>query len=104
MNLKRTKRNVSTPGELDRIIADRMRRLHFASFNEYANSLVLYDCWAEKPHALTGPSFQHRREELPALVAEIVRDYGKRNKTGSFFEHRLEEIVRQRVAQERAQS
>lgn len=95
MALTRTKQNVSTPGELDPIIADRMRKLHFASFNEYVNSLVLYDCWAEKPHLLTGPAFAHRREELPALVAEVVRDYGKPDKTGGFFEHRLEEFVRQ---------
>ena len=95
MNLKkRTKRNVSTFGELDEIITHRLRTLGvYASFNDYVNSLVLYDLWAEKPHLLTGPAFtKHRREELPALIEEVVRDYGKPNKTGSFFEHRLQEL------------
>lgn len=98
MALKRTKRHVSTPGELDEILADRLRKLGcYPSFNDYVNSLVLYDLWAEKDHLLTGPAFmKHRREELPALIAEVARDYGKPNKTGSYFEHRLEEITRER--------
>jgi hypothetical protein len=99
---KRTKRNVSTPGELDELVSDRLRQLHFyGSFNDYVNSLVLYDLWAEKPHLLTGPVFaNHRKEELPALIGEVIRDYGKPNKTGSFFEHRIEEFVKQKSAKE----
>ena len=98
MNLRRTKQHVTTPVELDELIADRLRKLrYYASFNEYVNSLVLYDLWAEKDHALTGPVFLHRKEELPALIEEVKRDYGKPGKTGSFFEHRAEEFVRQRT-------
>ena len=98
MPLKRTKQHVTTPGELDDLLAARLKQLGcYASVNEYVNSLILYDCWAEKPHLLTGPVFARRREQLPALVAEVVRDYGKPGKTGSFFEHRIEEVIIERV-------
>src|SRR5436190_7618518 len=100
MPLKRTKQHVTTPGELDELLADRLKQLGcYASLNEYINSLILYDLWAEKPHQLTGPVFARRREQLPALVAEVIRDYGKPGKTGSFFEHRIEEVIIERVLQ-----
>lgn len=95
--LKRRVRKYSIPGEAERILKDRLARLRWAYANEreYIESLIAYDLWAEKEHLLTGPAFQSRADRFK-LWEEIIRDYGKPNKTGSFFEHRLEEFAEER--------
>ncbi len=55
---------------------------------------MLYDLWAEKPHLLTGDSCRRSRSEELALWLEAMADFGKPDKVGSYFEHRLEEIAR----------
>jgi hypothetical protein len=95
--LKRCVRKFSIPGEAERILVDRLKRLRWAYVNEreYIESLIAYDLWAEKEHLLTGPAFQSR-EDRSKLWEEIIRDYGKPDKTGSFFEHRLDEVAKER--------
>jgi hypothetical protein len=95
--LKRRVRKFSIPGEAEDILVDRLKKLCWAYANEreYVESLIAYDLWAEKDHLLTGPAFQSRADRA-LLWSEIIRDYGKPNKTGSFFEHRLEEFITQR--------
>jgi hypothetical protein len=95
--LKRWVRKFSVPGEAEEIVADRLKKLSWAYANEreYVESLIAYDLWAEKDHLLTGPAFQSRADRA-LLWSEIIRDYGKPNKTGSFFEHRLEEFMTER--------
>jgi hypothetical protein len=95
--LKRCVRKFSVPGEAEDILIARLKRLRWAYVNEreYVESLIAYNLWAEKEHLLTGPAFQSR-EDRSKLWEEIIRDYGKQNKTGSFFEHRLEEFAKQR--------
>jgi hypothetical protein len=95
----RTKRVVTTPGEAEGIIQARLRALGM-TFQEYVASLIAYDCWAEKPHLLTGDvcignkhSKDAREREL-RLWREIAADFGKPEKTGSFFSHRVAEAVR----------
>lgn len=96
--LKRVVRSVSTPGEAEAMIQDRLAKLGM-TFQEYVTSLIAFDCWAEKPHALTGDAAKgHRRgkesrEQEMRLWRELIRDYGKPNKTGSFFAHALGRAV-----------
>lgn len=94
---KRIKFTVSLPGEVAQRFEDRRRELdryYGDNKQSYIESLIAYDMWAQKDHLLTGPCFQEsrRRDELPRMWAEILRDYGKPGKTGSWFEHRLEEL------------
>ncbi len=57
--------------------------------------------WCEREHHLTGPSFK-TREDRQKMWDEIIADYGKPKKAGSFFEHRLEEIAEQRKQRDAA--
>jgi hypothetical protein len=90
--LKREKRSVSYPGEAQEIVQKRLEQLGM-TFQEYVASLITYDCWAEKPHLFTGDACKGTKADEQRLWAEIVRDFGKPNKTGSFFEHRVAELV-----------
>ncbi len=102
MNLKRITRSVSTPGEAEAVIQDRLAKLGM-TFQEYVASLIAYDCWAEKPHLLTGDACKgHRRgkaarEHEARLWREIVGFYGKPKKTGSFFAHEVARTVAKMV-------
>ena len=105
--LTRVTRSVSTPGEAEEIILKRIRDLGM-TFQEYVASLIAYDCWAEKPHLLTGDSSKgHRndkaaREEEIRMWAEIRADFGvedKAVKPGSYFAHRAAEIMRRKLEQ-----
>jgi hypothetical protein len=103
MLFKKIKRTVSTPGEAEEMIQKRLEQLsqYYESFQDYVNSLIAYDCWAEKDHALTGQAFSPgcRKTELPKLWTEIIRDFGKPDKTGSYFAHRAEEFVQELKSQ-----
>lgn len=103
--LSRVTRSVSTPGEAEEIIKARLKVLGM-TFQEYVASLIAYDCWAEKPHLLTGEQCRgHRndkqaREEERRMWAEIGADFGKvdkADKPGSYFAHRAAEIMRQKL-------
>lgn len=56
--------------------------------------MLAYSLWCEREHHLTGPSFANR-ELRRKMWAEVIADYGKPKKAGSFFEHRMEEIIRE---------
>ncbi len=96
--LKRIKRTVTTPGEAEAILHQRLQALGM-TFQQYVASLIAYDCWAEKAHALTGQACTAGRSDEQLLWLEVIRDFGKPNKTGGFFEHRLEELLHERLAQ-----
>jgi hypothetical protein len=102
---KRITRSVSTPGEAEPIIRARLKALGM-TYQEYVASLVAYDCWAEKPHLLTGEECRgHRndkeaREKEVRMWAEIAADFGKTDKDtkpGSYFAHRAAEIMRRKL-------
>jgi hypothetical protein len=90
--LKRHYIRFSVPGEAEPILKDFIRRLGFyANEAEFVESVVAYSLWCEQMHHLTGPSFASR--ELRAeLWDEVVADYGKPKKAGSYFLHRVEEF------------
>jgi hypothetical protein len=98
--LKRRVKKFSIPGEADPILQDYLQRLrHFyANEREFFESVVAYALWCEREHHLTGPSFASR-EARQKMWNEIIADYGKPKKAGSFFEHRLEEIAAQQKHQ-----
>lgn len=89
----------SIPGEASEIFDDFLRRTsHFyANEREMVESAIAYMLWCEREHHLTGPSFASR-EARQKMWEEIIADYGKPKKAGSFFEHRVEEFVRQQRA------
>ncbi|HMJ06378.1 MAG TPA: hypothetical protein VK474_09015 [Chthoniobacterales bacterium] len=92
--LKRITKRCSIPGEAGPIFDDYVHRLrHFyANEGEFIESVIAYALWCEKEHHLTGPSF-NSREARRKMWDEIIADYGKPKKIGSFFEHCLEEIA-----------
>lgn len=96
--LTRRKINFSIPGEASAIFDNYVHRLsHFyANEREFVESVVAYSLWCEREHHLTGPSFA-TREARQKMWDEIIADYGKPKKAGSFFEHRLEEIAKERA-------
>lgn len=72
-----------------------MRRLgHYATEGEFAESVLAYSLWCEREHHITGPSFA-KRELRQKMWDEVIADYGKPKETGSFFEHRMKEIITQ---------
>jgi hypothetical protein len=100
MSARMTRRVIrfSIPGEASEIFDTHLRKLrHFyANEREFVESVVAYCLWCEREHHLTGPSFA-TREQRQKMWEEIVADYGRPNKSGSFFEHRLEEIAAARA-------
>lgn len=99
--LKRRVIRFSIPGEASEIFEDFIRRLGFyANEREYVESVVAYSLWCERVHHLTGPSF-NTREARQKMWEEIIADYGKPDKSGSFFEHRMEEIATARSKKKR---
>lgn len=94
--LVRTKRSVTTPAIADPVILKRLQQLGM-TFQQYINSLIAYDCWAEKPHLLTGQACTGTREDEAKLWSEVVADFGKPDKTGSYFEHRVARLVIERL-------
>lgn len=100
--LKRITRSVSTPGEAEDIIQGRLKALGL-TFQEYVASLIAYDCYAEKPHLLTGDmckghaAGKQGRDKERRLWEEIRREMGNPNKTGSFFGHVIAELVRKKM-------
>ena len=91
--MKRRVIRYSIPGEASGIFNDFIRRLGFyANEREFSESVVAYALWCEQMHHLTGPSFA-TREGRQKMWEEIIADYGKPNKSGSYFEHRVEEIA-----------
>lgn len=94
--LTRRKITFSIPGEASEIFDDYIRRVGFyANEREFCESVVAYALWCEREHHLTGPSFA-TREARQKMWEEVIADYGKPKKAGSFFEHRLEEIAKER--------
>jgi hypothetical protein len=91
----------SIPGEASEIFDAYLQRLsHFyANEREFCESVVAYALWCEREHHLTGPSFKSR-EDRQKMWDEIIADFGKPKKSGSFFEHRLEEIAGNKFAAE----
>lgn len=84
------------PEEALPIIHDFMRKVKFyATEGEFAESTFAYSLWCEQPHHLTGPSFA-TKELRRKMWSEIISDYGKPKKAGSYFQHRLEETIEQR--------
>jgi hypothetical protein len=96
--LKRRVIRYSIPGEASEIFDKYLHRLsHFyANEREFTESVVAYALWCEREHHLTGPSFA-TREGRQKMWDEIIADFGKPKKSGSFFEHRLEEIAAERT-------
>lgn len=101
-SLKRRVIRFSIPGEASDIFDHYVHRLrHFyANEREYCESVVAYSLWCERDHHLTGPSFRSR-EDRRKLWQEVIADYGKPKKAGSYFEHRMEELVREKKAEAR---
>jgi hypothetical protein len=92
--LKRHTIRFSIPGEAEPILRDFIRRLGFyANESEFAESVVAYSLWCEQMHHLTGPSFRNR-DTRARLWKEIIADYGKSKKAGSYFLHRVEEFAK----------
>lgn len=87
----RSKHTISVPSIADDTIERRIEALGM-SFTEYVASLIAYDCWAEKPHILTGQACTGEKEDEERLWREIIADAGKPDKTGSYFEHRAREF------------
>lgn len=94
--LKRLTIRFSIPGEMEPILRDFMKRVGFyATPGELVESTLAYALWCEQMHHLTGPSFRNR-ETRQKMWAEVVADYGKEKKTGSYFVHRMEELLMER--------
>lgn len=77
-------------------LRDFMKRVGFYhSEGEFAESTVAYALWCEREHHLTGPSFRDR-ESRDKMWDEIIADYGKPKKAGSYFDHRVEEAAKEK--------
>ena len=92
--LKRRKIWFSIPGEASLIFDDFLSRMrHFyANEHEMVESAIAYMLWCERMHHLTGPSFA-TRELRQKMWDEVIADYGKPKKAGSYFEHRVQEFA-----------
>jgi len=98
--LKRVTKKFSMPGEAEPIVQDFIKRLKFySSEGQFFESVVAYSLWCERVHHLTGPSFDSL-ESRDRMWEEIIADYGKPKKAGSFFEHRMEEILKERKSKQ----
>lgn len=90
---KRQTFKFSIPVDAVPILRDFMRRVKFyVTEGEFAESTVAYALWCEQMHHLTGPSFRDRATRAK-MWEEIIADYGKPKKAGSYFEHRVEEMA-----------
>lgn len=90
----------SIPGEAKPVFEAMRRRLKM-TMAEFINSAIAYACWSEKEHTMTGEAVREGGEAEEKMWAEIVRDFGKQGKTGSFFQHALDREM-QRLLDEAA--
>lgn len=68
-------------------VIEAMRAKLKMTMAQLIDSLLAYACWCEKEHHLTGQAVIAGGAQERAMWAEIVRDFGKPGKTGSYFEH-----------------
>ncbi len=83
----------SIPGEAFEILEKRAAA-EGMTVRQHVESTVGYDLWAEKPHWLSGQAIRAGGEEAERFWREVIADFGKPNKTGSYFEHRAAEFLR----------
>lgn len=96
---KRRSFKFSIPENAVPILHAFMDRIKFyKSEGEFAESTVAYALWCEQEHHLTGPSFRDRASR-DKLWDEVIADFGKPKKAGSYFLHRVEEFAKERTNQ-----
>lgn len=97
MPLKSVRITVNVPGEISELIERRMKEEKYPSISAFFVGLALYDLYARKPHLLTGSLMREPQYIRDAVIAELVRDFDNaEKKPGSWFEHRIEELIAQR--------
>lgn len=87
------------PAEAEAILKEQVRKMRrfYANEREYIESVVAYSLWCGRDHHLTGPSFRSK-EDRDKMWQEVIADYGRKDNAGSFFEHRMEEMMRARAS------
>jgi Arc/MetJ-type ribon-helix-helix transcriptional regulator len=100
MPLKSVRITVNVPGEISELIERRMKEEKYPSISAFFVGLALYDLYARKPHLLTGALMREPQYIRDEVIAELVRDFDNaEKKPGSWFEHRIEELIAQRKSE-----
>ena len=89
-----TKRQITTPLQLDKLIRQRKRENGYETDSEYFTALAVYDLYVRIPHWLTRELFRQAREAREAIFREIAAHFADPQRPVAYFEHRLQEAVR----------
>lgn len=100
--LKPKPKTFRLPPELEPLVEERMETEGYRSLSDYILALTLYDCWCERPHAVTAPLFAKPQKVRDQMVSQIVEEFKTKRKTGrasqdSFFERRVRQIAEERA-------
>jgi Arc/MetJ-type ribon-helix-helix transcriptional regulator len=99
MPLKPFRVTANLPGEIQELVDRRVKEEKYPSVSAYVVGLVLFDLHVRRRHLLTGELMREPQWLRDQVIAELVRDFDKlEGKPGSWFEHRIEELLQQRRA------
>jgi hypothetical protein len=91
--------NVTYPGRLATIIAERIIELERGTFSIYAIELVCFDLRKRREHSITGPLFEKSLEVQDAVDRQIIRNYRPfTTRRGEFIQSLVEDAVLNYVA------
>ena len=74
-----------------------MKEEKYRSISAYFVSLAVFDIWARQKHKFTAQIMNEPQEIQDKIFEELVREFDNPSgKPGSWFDHRIEEIIEQR--------
>jgi hypothetical protein len=92
MPLKTFRAAANLPGEIQPLVAARVKEERYPSISAYITGLVLFDIYAHRPHWLTASLMREPQWVRDQVIAELVRDFDQ-EKTPGWFEKRVPEIM-----------
>jgi hypothetical protein len=96
MALKSVRATANIPGELQPLIDRRMRDEKYPSLSAYIVGLILFDLYARRKHLMTAELMRQPQWVRDQIIQELVENFDKPDtRPGSWFEHRIEELVAQ---------
>jgi hypothetical protein len=92
---KSTKLGLSLPDPLVTMADERAKQEGYPSRSAYIAGLILFDYYCGRRHWLTAQLMNEPKEILDRVIQEVIENPGR---SSSWFEHRIEELMKERKA------
>lgn len=98
--LKPSRITINLPAPLTRLVQKRVDEEGYGSASEYFVALAAYDLLLRREHRITASLMRRPRAFRDAIFTDIARNFDQGEsptRPGSWLEHRLEELVQERL-------